>query len=220
MPSYIKHLPAPLIDDIIENRCIPFIGAGFSRNAVLPPGAMMPLWNGLAKSLGDQIPDFEYTDALDAISAFDHAYSRAKLVEVLGRLLHTETAQPGGSHKAFCSLPFEIVCSTNFDFLLERGYESVGRFCRPITDEDQLSTHMSSGTVNVLKFHGASDNLYLYENLEKRLPIAQTLDSASNLQAQERMLQIASSPRLVVPGHDPAVFVRFPTPGGGVATIR
>jgi hypothetical protein len=154
MPSYIKLLPEPLVDNIIENRCIPFVGAGFSRNAVLPPGATMPLWDGLAKSLGDQIPDFEYSDALDAISAFDHAYSRAKLVEVLGRLLHTETAQPGGAHKTFASLPFEIVCTTNFDFLLERGYEAVGKFCRPITDEDQLATHMSSGTVNLLKFHG------------------------------------------------------------------
>lgn len=73
----------------------------------------------------------------------------------------------------------------------------------------------AAGTVVI-----ASDNLYLYENLEKRLPIAQTLDAASNLGAQERMLQIASSPRLIVPGHDPAVFVRFPNPGGGVAKIE
>jgi glyoxylase-like metal-dependent hydrolase (beta-lactamase superfamily II) len=62
--------------------------------------------------------------------------------------------------------------------------------------------------------------MYLYENLEKHLPIAQTLDAASNLAAQERMLKIAASPRLIVPGHDPAVFERFPTPGNGVARIR
>jgi glyoxylase-like metal-dependent hydrolase (beta-lactamase superfamily II) len=73
----------------------------------------------------------------------------------------------------------------------------------------------AAGTVVV-----ESDNLYLYENLEKRLPIAQTLDAASNLRAQERMLRIASSPRLIVPGHDPAVFARFPNPGGGVAKIE
>ena len=66
----------------------------------------------------------------------------------------------------------------------------------------------------------ASDNAYLYENLEKHLPIAQTLDSASNLRAQARMQGIAASPRLIVPGHDPEVFVRFPTPGNGVASIR
>jgi glyoxylase-like metal-dependent hydrolase (beta-lactamase superfamily II) len=66
----------------------------------------------------------------------------------------------------------------------------------------------------------ASDNMYLYENLEKHVPISQTLDAASNLAAQERMTRIAASPRLIVPGHDPAVFVRFPLPGNGVARIR
>ncbi len=64
-----------------------------------------------------------------------------------------------------------------------------------------------------------SDNAYLYENLEKKLPIAQTLDAASNLAAQARMLQMADSPKFVIPGHDPVVFERFPTPGNGVALI-
>jgi glyoxylase-like metal-dependent hydrolase (beta-lactamase superfamily II) len=73
----------------------------------------------------------------------------------------------------------------------------------------------AAGTVVV-----ASDNMYLYENLEKHVPISQTLDAASNLAAQERMTTIASSPRLIVPGHDPAVFVRFPSPGHGVARIQ
>jgi glyoxylase-like metal-dependent hydrolase (beta-lactamase superfamily II) len=66
----------------------------------------------------------------------------------------------------------------------------------------------------------ASDNCYLYENLDKRAPIAQTLDAASNLKAQDRMKQLASNPRLIVPGHDPAVFTRFPAPGNGVAKIE
>jgi glyoxylase-like metal-dependent hydrolase (beta-lactamase superfamily II) len=66
----------------------------------------------------------------------------------------------------------------------------------------------------------ASDNCYLYENLDKHAPIAQTLDAASNLRAQDRMKQLASSPRLIVPGHDPAVFTRFPAPGNGVAKIE
>lgn len=65
----------------------------------------------------------------------------------------------------------------------------------------------------------ASDNAYLYENLEKHLAIAQTLDAASNLDAQTRMLKLAAKPSLVVPGHDPDVFVRFPQPGKGVARI-
>ncbi|HEU4415739.1 MAG TPA: N-acyl homoserine lactonase family protein [Candidatus Angelobacter sp.] len=62
----------------------------------------------------------------------------------------------------------------------------------------------SGGTVVL-----ASDNMYLYENLEKHMPIAQTLDAASNLRAQDRMKELAASPRLIIPGHDPAVFDKF-----------
>ncbi len=66
----------------------------------------------------------------------------------------------------------------------------------------------------------ASDNIYLYENLEKHLPLGLTGDQAADLRVQERALRLASSPRLIVPGHDPAVFERFPKPGGGVARIE
>lgn len=66
----------------------------------------------------------------------------------------------------------------------------------------------------------ASDNLYLYENLDKHVPIAQTFDAKANLAAQDRMKQLATSPRLIIPGHDPEVFVRFPKPGNGVARLE
>jgi glyoxylase-like metal-dependent hydrolase (beta-lactamase superfamily II) len=65
----------------------------------------------------------------------------------------------------------------------------------------------------------ASDNLYLYENLDKHVPIAQTVDAKSNLAAQDRMKKLASSLRLIIPSHDPEVFVRFPKPGDGVARL-
>ncbi len=66
----------------------------------------------------------------------------------------------------------------------------------------------------------ASDNLYLYENLVTHRPIAQTLDSLSNLAAHQRMTMLASDPRLIIPGHDPQVFVRFSAPGNGVAHLQ
>ena len=77
-----------------------------------------------------------------------------------------------------------------------------------------LGVRTPAGTVVV-----ASDNCYLYENLERGVAIAQTLDAASNLAAQERMVALAAAPELVVPGHDPAVFERFPGPGAGLARI-
>ena len=78
-----------------------------------------------------------------------------------------------------------------------------------------VGVHTTDGIVVV-----ASDNCYLYENLEKHAAIAQTLDARSNLAAQDRMRRLASDARLIVPGHDPEVFIRFPEPGDGVARIR
>jgi glyoxylase-like metal-dependent hydrolase (beta-lactamase superfamily II) len=78
-----------------------------------------------------------------------------------------------------------------------------------------VGVRTAGGTVVI-----ASDNMYLYENLQKHAPIAQTFDADSNLRAQDRMKRIAARPDLIVPGHDPEVFVRFPKPGGGVARIQ
>ena len=66
----------------------------------------------------------------------------------------------------------------------------------------------------------ASDNMYLYENLDKHLPIAQTLDQTSNLRAQDRMRQLAAKPALIIPGHDPAEFERFPKVSERVVRIE
>jgi glyoxylase-like metal-dependent hydrolase (beta-lactamase superfamily II) len=59
----------------------------------------------------------------------------------------------------------------------------------------------------------ASDNCYLYRNLETHAPIATFLpeDHAANLAAQARMVQLAGSADRVVPGHDLLQFQKFPT---------
>src|SRR5581483_3605336 len=77
-----------------------------------------------------------------------------------------------------------------------------------------VSVSTRSGTVVL-----ASDNMYLYENLEKHAPVAQTFDRESNLRAQDRMKTIASKPDLIIPGHDPAVLTRFPRVADGVVRI-
>lgn len=66
----------------------------------------------------------------------------------------------------------------------------------------------------------ASDNVYLYENLEKHVPIAATLDAESNLKAQDRMRHLAAEERFIVPGHDPDLFERFHGPSPDVVRIE
>jgi glyoxylase-like metal-dependent hydrolase (beta-lactamase superfamily II) len=77
-----------------------------------------------------------------------------------------------------------------------------------------LSVNTRAGVVVL-----ASDNMYLYENLDKHVPIGQTLDAVSNLAAQDRMKQLAAANRLIIPGHDPAVLERFPKVGDRAVRI-
>ena len=67
----------------------------------------------------------------------------------------------------------------------------------------------------------ASDNVYFYLNLEKRLASAtfSDADHAANIAQQARMIKLAGSPDRVVPGHDALQFEKFPTKGR-VATIK
>lgn len=61
----------------------------------------------------------------------------------------------------------------------------------------------------------ASDNCYLYRNLESGMASAtfEPADRSANLAAQRRMVELAGSASRVVPGHDPLQFERFPSSG-------
>jgi hypothetical protein len=54
------------------------------------------------------------------------------------------------------------------------------------------------------------NSLRLFENMDTHKPIAQAIDPVSNLWAQDHMSSLATDPRYVIPGHDPAVFERSP----------
>jgi hypothetical protein len=162
--KYLHLLPRPLLDDLLQGRWIPVIGAGLSRNAVLPKGSRVPLWQELGQAFADEMKGYPFRDPIDAISAYDHEFRRVKLAEKLSELLLVDLAKPGRVHEALCRLGFDIVCTTNIDFLLERGYDAIGRPCRPVVYDDQLSMgdRRESGSddpkVTLLKLHGDVNN--------------------------------------------------------------
>ena len=67
----------------------------------------------------------------------------------------------------------------------------------------------------------ASDNVYLYRNLTEHKPGAtfSKNDLAANLNAHDRMIQLAGSVDRIVPGHDALQFKKYPTKGR-IATIK
>lgn len=67
----------------------------------------------------------------------------------------------------------------------------------------------------------ASDNVYLYRNLEDKAASATftEADHAANVAAQRRMIELAGSAERVLPGHDALQFERFPG-DGRIARVR
>jgi glyoxylase-like metal-dependent hydrolase (beta-lactamase superfamily II) len=68
----------------------------------------------------------------------------------------------------------------------------------------------------------ASDNIWIYYNLEHMLPPPDygTLDPVGYVNAMARMKTLASELRFIIPGHDAQIFQRFPTVMAGVAQIK
>lgn len=152
--KYLQYFPRPLLDDLVSGRWLPVVGAGMSLNAKLPAGKKMPLWPDLGSTLQGEFSEYSSSGTLDAISAYEHEFGRAKLIERLAEILYIRDAHPGDAHKAFCSIPFDIVCTTNFDFLLEEQYKAIPSHVYPVIDEEQLSINGSAAGTLLLKLHG------------------------------------------------------------------
>lgn len=150
----LSNFPRPLLADLVAGRWLPILGAGLSRNAIVPDGTSIPMWAELGDLIGQDLQDYSSTGPIDALSAFEHEFGRPKLIERLSELLRVDVARPSDTHKAFCSLPFDLVCTTNFDFLLEHQYQLILRHCTPLFDEDQLSIGLRDSGTALLKLHG------------------------------------------------------------------
>lgn len=147
--------PKPLQADIRTGAWIPIVGAGMSRNAVLPDGLQMPTWKDLGALLAADVSDYAWDgDAIDAISAYGHEHGRFRLLSVIADLLHTGKAEPGRAHEAFCRLDMKTVVTTNFDFLLDEQYRRLGKPCLPIVEEQQLALSNPHAGPTLIKLHG------------------------------------------------------------------
>ncbi len=153
------------------------IGAGFSLNAMIPENKKMLMWDDLGKAVAELIQNYDYTNPLDAISAFEHEYTRVKLIERLSQLLLINEIKPGNAHNEFSKLPFERIVTTNFDYLLEQSYEQ----SITIIEESQIAVNHASNLVRLIKMHGDlshSDRLVAteedYDLFIEKFPILST----------------------------------------------
>jgi len=152
--TYIRYIPKPLLKDFICNRVVPFVGAGFSKNADIPDGISMSDWNELGKKMASELPDYQFEgNAIDAFSYYEVLYSRSKLVELLMRELHISEINPGKTIDAFCNLFSGTICTTNWDFLLEDSLTLMHKPFSTVVTEDRLSVDPQLDC-KILKLHG------------------------------------------------------------------
>lgn len=165
--KYLSSIPKPLLNDFVKNRVIPFVGAGFSKNADIPAGLSMPDWNEIGKLVAAEITGYDYdNNAIDALSYYEDLYSRTKLVEFLMKELHFGKIQPGATYKAFCELFTGTICTTNFDSLLEDEMILLHRPVSVIVTKDRL-TIGNEDESKIIKLHGDfnhPDNMVITEN--------------------------------------------------------
>lgn len=127
----------------------------------------MPDWNEIGKLVAAEITGYDYdNNAIDALSYYEDLYSRTKLVEFLMKELHFGKIRPGSTYKAFCELFTGIICTTNFDSLLEDEMILLHRPVSVIVTKDRL-TIGNDDESKIIKLHGDfnhPDKMVITEN--------------------------------------------------------
>ena len=148
-------IPDPLIDDIAQGRCIPFIGAGFSKNAVTYDGTTLPDWQELAAALTPSIPDnTEGLACAEIAQLYEDQFGRVGLLQRISDELGRSSPKPGTAHEALTRLPWDLIYTTNFDNLIERAYEDLRKSVVVITDDNEMSFLGGRSSLTVVKMHG------------------------------------------------------------------
>lgn len=149
-------MPKPLLDELIAGRWLPIVGAGLSMNAEVPGSTSgLPNWEQLGKQVGSDLP-LGYSDGspIEILSAFEHSYGRARLIERVNSALRVGVARPGEIHRQFCSIPFEALLTTNIEQILEAEYRTRFGAVLSVIEEQQLRLANPYGAPLLVKLHG------------------------------------------------------------------
>lgn len=155
--KYLDLLPKTLLDDFIYNRVVPFLGAGFSKNADSINGDKICDWNELGKQIASYIPGYEYKNPLDALSLFESKYTRIKLIETIEKILDLQSKKPSSTLLSFCNIPFNIICTTNYDTFIEDSFRINKMPYSLVVTEESLPINYNDCT-KIIKLHGDFNN--------------------------------------------------------------
>jgi glyoxylase-like metal-dependent hydrolase (beta-lactamase superfamily II) len=196
----------------------------FTANDFLRPDEGVKLAGLQPDEITDIVISHAHWDHMDGIDLFPKAVVWIQKEEF--RYYTGEAWQTGGDHGGIDPEDVQVLVRLNTEGrlrLVDGDNQEILPGIRAFTGarhtyaSQYLRVDGSDGKPFVL----ASDNCYLYRNLTEHAASAtfSDADHPANIAAQRRMIDLAGSADRVVPGHDQALFQRYPTKDR-VAQIR
>ncbi len=160
LPADLAH---GLAQKLRDRQLVLFAGAGLSMQARPRDGSdrHMPSWDGLLKTVaerfGEAIEDYhdEPLGLFDAIIA-DRG-DRAQVEQCVRDAIDDTAFEPGPAHFAIRELPWDRICTTNYDTLLEQSFNTAPVTCE--AEFDRLQQPPEHRPL-LFKLHGSLANLH------------------------------------------------------------
>ncbi len=154
------HQPLVALSDALKHgRLIAVVGAGASIAAGLPS------WNDLVVGLRDDLSlpsesedrDPRLLDPLYIAEMYEKSFSRPSLLRKVVETFIAITI-PSKVHQAVARLSVQTIFTTNYDDLMERALETVGKSFHVINLDEDYVYYPASDRVVVIKLHGDIKN--------------------------------------------------------------
>lgn len=132
-----------------------FVGAGVSM------GAGYPSWRGLLKEIGEELEiNAADVDDLAALAQWHvrktSGYQRIR--QVIKREIGVDRPLTEAV-RTIARLPIRHIWTTNYDRLIERGFEEISRPIDPVSSQGNISTRAGAGAARLYKMHGSIEIL-------------------------------------------------------------
>ena len=145
-----------LLKDLENGIIVPFVGAGFSKNAEIPTDTIMPDWNQLGIIVKREMPDCSAENPIEIFSLFEEKFGREKLIKLISEAV-PDNISPGRVHNIFIDIFSKIIYTTNYDRLIEKTFENKGiEYCAILTQDDFYKRSLNHP--EIYKIHGDFSN--------------------------------------------------------------
>ena len=146
-------IPESLIQELTNGNVVAFIGAGLSI------GAGLPTWNELIQYICESAGIQHYEkDPLKAAQYLEIKYGRNYIIQQLREIIKSVNIKPTENHFMLAKLPISCFITTNYDNLLERTFDTIGKPYHRIIYDNGIAYWDEKKEIQLLKMHGSIDD--------------------------------------------------------------